>query len=135
MKSFIFIFTATFMFSAFAQKNLYKIKYTILVDGKSVSNSMIHVKEGVKGTVKKVVRQNEDKLETEVSVIAQEGQVKGHKGIIIDMEVHNIENEVMRAISKPKILVKEGEEATLRTSTVSGSNTVELRIKAQRIKS
>jgi len=114
-----------FSFSTFAVQS-YKLDMNLLIDNKSVSKPKIIVQEGEKGTI----TQNDSATNTttEISVVASQGEMQGRKGILLKMEVGYNKNNVQKIVSRPQILVSEGQEALVEVVGNEGNKKMSLKI-------
>ena len=98
----------------------------LLIDNKSVSKPKIIVQEGEKGTI----TQNDSATNTttEISVVASQGEMQGRKGILLKMEVGYNKNNVQKIVSRPQILVSEGQEALVEVVGNEGNKKMSLKI-------
>lgn len=116
--------------SAFASSNAYDLKMDLSINGKHVSSPRVIVKEGEPATIAQKTGAEEQFIE----VVATEGSVHSHKGILMKFTVGTIGKNGERIIvSKPQILAKEGESAKITESdTNTGKEHISLSVIAQR---
>lgn len=104
--------------SAFATTNGYDLKMDLSMNGKRVSSPRIIVKAGEKGTI----NQKTGTEESFIEVVATEGQVQNHKGIMMNFTVGYIgKNGERNIVSKPQILAKENEPALITVGEKDGT--------------
>lgn len=114
--------------SAFAA-NGYDLKMELLMNGKKVSSSRIIVREGEIGSI----TQETSTEKTFIEVVAKEGEVQNHKGIMMNFVVGYIDQDGKRTIvSRPQILTKENETAQITMGEENGKDTISLSVVAQR---
>jgi len=125
MKVLMSLILFIFSFSTFAVQS-YKLDMNLLIDNKSVSKPKIIVQEGEKGTI----TQNDSATNTttEISVVASQGEMQGRKGILLKMEVGYNKNNVQKIVSRPQILVSEGQEALVEVVGNEGNKKMSLKI-------
>ncbi|WPU67087.1 hypothetical protein [Peredibacter starrii] len=111
-----FLFGLLFSFSAFAAVPGYEIAFEI--EGKAVTKTAgkIRIKEGETGAI--------SYKGTELQVTSKEGEVQGHKGIMVGFVVKQKKD----VISTPQLLVDEKEEAQ-----ISIDDAISLKVSATRI--
>jgi len=116
--------------SAFASSNAYDLKMDLSLDGKHVSSPRVVVKEGEPATV---TQENGSKKQF-IEVIATEGSIQNHKGILMKFTVGTIgENGERTIVAKPQVLAKEGEPAKITQSdTKSGVEHLSLSVVAKK---
>ncbi len=128
MKLFLSLLIMIVALPSFAAEG-YKLKMSVLLDGKVVSSPIVMVQKGKKATV---TQENSDsKVKTEISIVANEGEIQGNKGILLDMELANILGDDRKIVSKPQVLVSEGKEALF--ETFNGKEKLELKVIATKI--
>lgn len=102
--------------SALASTNGYDLKMELSLNGKHISSPRVIVKAGETATV----TQKTDTEESFIEVVATEGKVQNHKGIMMNFVVGVIGKDGERTIkAKPQILAKENEPAQI---TIGGKN-------------
>lgn len=106
--------------SAFAKTKGYDLKIDLSLKGKHVASPHLVVKEGEKATI----TPQSDNAARFIEVTATEGEVQGHKGILMNFTVGSITKDGKRTIlSTPEILAKENESAQI---VVGGKDGAEL---------
>jgi len=101
--------------SAFATHG-YKLDMELSVDGKNVSSPRLMVLEGKKGSI----TQESSNEKTFIEVVAKEGWVENHKGIMLNFKVGYIGADGQKTIfANPQVLAKENEPAQI---TVENQN-------------
>lgn len=91
----------------------YKIEVEVLKNGKLISRNKLIAERGLTA---KTVKENTDlSRKTSLEIVANEGEIKGNKGILLKMNFMEFENGKKVAHTKPEVLVKSGKEATLET--------------------
>jgi len=133
VKLFLTTLMITFSASLFAASG-YDLTMEISVDGKVVSTVMIKVLEGQKATMTKKTMEEDSRTEklTEITVVAREGQMSDHKGILLDIEIGHTNGQARSIVSKPQILVQNGKETLFETHEDGGKNKLSLKIVATR---
>lgn len=112
--------------SAFAVTNGYELKMDLSMNGKHISSPRIIVKAGEVA----MITQKTDSEESFVEVVATEGEVQNHKGIMMKFIIGTIgKNGERIVVSKPQILAKEKQEVQIET----GPPQVSLSVIAKRI--
>ena len=120
------------LFSLIASASLaankgYELKMDLSLDGKHVSSPIVRTKAGETATV----TQSLGDSQTFMDIIATEGEIQGHSGILLDVVIGNIEpNGSRKVLSRPKLLVKENEEASIEQR--SETNAMQLKVVAHR---
>lgn len=103
---------------AFASTVSYDLKMELSINGKPVSSPRLIVKSGEMGSIS----QTADTEESFIEVIATEGQVQGHKGIMMNFTIGYIgKNSDRTIVSKPQILAKENEPALITVGEKDGT--------------
>lgn len=114
--------------SAFAS-NGYDLKMELSMNGKKVSSPRIIVREGETGSI----TQETSNEKTFIEVVAKEGEIQNHKGIMMNFVVGYIGQDGKRTIvSKTQILTKENETAQITVGNDDGKETMSLSVVAQR---
>ncbi|MGZ3768544.1 MAG: hypothetical protein ACXVCP_02270 [Bdellovibrio sp.] len=127
MEKILFALSLLIGSSAFAS-NGYVLKMELSMNGKKVSSPRIIVLEGEAGSV----TQETPTEKTFIEVVAKEGAIQNHKGILINFVVGYIGQDGKRNIvSKPQILAKENETAQVSVGE-NGKETMSLSVVAQR---
>ena len=101
------IMALTFLYSitAFSSK-MYQLEMSLFIDGKLASQAKVIVGPEKKGTF----THTDD---TEISILAREGEVQGNTGILLDLNIRYKNDDTGRLItSRPQILVHEGKRAS-----------------------
>lgn len=102
--------------SAFGSTKGYDLKMDLSLNGKHVSSPRLIVKAGETATITQKTQTEESFIE----VIATEGSIQNHQGILMNFIVGVIDHNGQRVIkAKPRILAKENEAAQI---TVGGNN-------------
>jgi hypothetical protein len=104
--------TLLFLLSAPAvgATNGYELKMNLSFEGKLVSSPQMIVKAGEQATI----TQKSGAEESFIEVIAKEGEIQGHKGILMNLVVGVIGQDGRRTIkAQPQILAKENEKAVV----------------------
>jgi type II secretory pathway component HofQ len=103
---------------AFAGASGYDLKIDLAVNGKIVSSPRILVKAGEMGTI---VQKN-DAEESFVEVIATEGTINNHSGILMNFNIGFIDKNGKRNISSsPQILATENKPAQITVGEKNGT--------------
>ncbi|MFN7728293.1 MAG: hypothetical protein ACK5P7_03980 [Bdellovibrio sp.] len=114
--------------SVFASTNGYDLKIDLSMNGKQVSTPRLILKAGEVGKI----NQSTDGEKSFIEVVATEGQVQKHKGILMNFTVGHISKNGERTIvSKPQILAKENEPASITISEKDGTE-ISLSVLAKR---
>ena len=114
--------------SAFAATNGYDLKMDLSLNGKHISSPRVIVKAGETATV----TQKTDTEENFIEVVATEGSIQKHKGILMNFVVGVIGKNGERTIkAKPQVLAKENEPAQITVGEKNGEE-VSLSVVANR---
>ncbi len=114
--------------SAFAATNGYDLKMDLSLNGKHVSSPRVIVKAGETATV----TQKTDTEESFIEVVATEGSIQNHEGILMNFVVGVIGKNGERTIkAKPQVLAKENEPALITVGEKNGEE-VSLSVVANR---
>jgi type II secretory pathway component GspD/PulD (secretin) len=124
------IFLMIFGNSAFAATtNGYDLKMDLSLNGKHISSPRVIVKASETATI----TQKTDTEETFIEVIAAEGEIQNHKGILMKFTVGTINKDGKRTIiSKPQILAKENEKSQITVGESGSSENLSLSVLAKR---
>ncbi len=96
--------------SAFASTNAYDLKMELSLNGKHVSSPRLTVKAGETA----YINQKTDIEESFIEVVATEGAIQNHQGILMNFIVGVIDQNGQRVIkAKPQILANENEAAQI----------------------
>ena len=125
MKVLMSLILFIFSFSTFAVQK-YKLDMNLLLDNKSISTYEVIVVENRRGVFSK--SDSATNSITEVSVIASQGEMQGRKGILLKIEVGHNKNNVRKIVSRPQILVSEGQEALVEVVGDEGNKKMSLKI-------
>lgn len=99
------------------------------LNGKHISSPRVIVKAGETATI----TQKTDTEESFIEVVATEGEVQNHKGIIMNFTVGTIGKSGERTIiSRPQILAKENEQAQITVGENGGIENLSLTVLATR---
>jgi len=110
MKLLTLILTSLLSTSLLASEKGYKLDMELSMNGKAVSSPKLTIREGETGTITSETAETKSSFE----VVATEGEVKGAKGILMKFKVSHLNKDGSKEIiSKPTILSKNGEEATV----------------------
>ncbi len=125
----LIVLVLSFMSSmALASSNGYDLKMDLSMNGKHVSSPQLIVKAGEKATI----NQNTNGIENFIEVVATEGSIQNHKGILMNFVVGVIGKNGERIIkSTPQILAKENQAAQI-TVGENSTETVSLTVIAKR---
>lgn len=114
--------------SAFAATNGYDLKMDLSLNGKHISSPRVIVKAGETATV----TQKTDTEESFIEVVATEGSIQNHKGILMNFVVGVIGKNGERTIkATPQVLAKENEPAQITVGEKNGEE-VSLSVVAKR---
>lgn len=114
---------------AFASTNGYDLKMDLSMNGKHISSPRVIVKAGETATI----TQKTDTEESFIEVVATEGEVQNHKGIVMKFTVGTISKNGQRTIvSKPQILAMENEKAEIIVGEDGGKEQLSLSVVAKR---
>lgn len=114
--------------SAFASTNGYDLKMDLSLNGKHISSPRVIVKAGETATI----TQKTDTEESFIEVVATEGSIQNHKGILMNFVVGVIGKNGERTIkAKPQVLAKENEAAQITVGENNGDE-VSLSVVANR---
>lgn len=127
MKFFVIII-CFLSFSNYAA-NGYKLNLNVLFAGQKASTLKMIVKEGQKALITK----EDGNTTIEVFVIAKEGEIQGHKGVLLDLEISHKIGDERTIVAKPQVLVLDGKEAVFETGDNESGNLMSLKIKAHKI--
>jgi hypothetical protein len=95
--------------SAFAA-NVYHLKMDLSIDGKKVASPGLVVREGAPASI----TEESSTGKSFVEVIAKEGSIQNHKGILMNFVVeYSGPNGERKILAKPQILAKENEPAQI----------------------
>lgn len=120
-----------FSSSAFAAKKAYKLDMALTVNGDHLSSPKVVVKEGETATVTQQTFDGKNYFD----VVAKEGEMMGHKGILMEFRVGQVNKDGSKTIiSRPKVLAKEGEEASISVAEDDGKKVLFLKVTANRAK-
>jgi type II secretory pathway component HofQ len=116
--------------SAFASSNAYDLKMDLSLDGKHVSSPRVVVNEGEPA----IVTQDNGAKKLSIEVVATEGSIQNHQGIMMRFAISTIgENGERTVIARPQILAKEGEPAKITQSdSKSGSEQLSISVTAHK---
>ncbi len=116
--------------SAFASTNAYDLKMDLSLNGKHVSSPHVIAKEGKPATITQENSSNGHFIE----VIATEGSIQNHKGILMKFVVGTIgKNGERTIISRPQVVAKEGEPAKITQSdSKNGAEYLSLSVTAKK---
>ena len=111
MNEFMFLFSSFFIgLNCFALTPGYDLKLNLSLNGKHVSSPRVITKAGETATV----TQNTAPEKTFIEVIANEGEIQGHKGILIKFVVGTIDKNGKKTIlSTPEVLTSENKLARI----------------------
>ncbi len=103
--------------TAFASTNGYDLKMDLSLNGKHVSSPRLIVKAGETA----YINQKTDTEESFIEVVATEGSIQNHQGILMNFIVGVIDQNGQRVIkAKPQILAKENEAAQITVGENNG---------------
>lgn len=103
--------------SAFASTNGYDLKMDLSLNGKHVSSPRLIVKAGETASIS----QKTDTEESFIEVVATEGSIQNHQGILMNFIVGVIDQNGQRVIkAKPQILANENEAAQITVGENNG---------------
>jgi hypothetical protein len=103
--------------SAFASTNGYDLKMDLSLNGKLVSSPRLIVKAGETA----YINQKTDTEESFIEVVASEGSIQNHQGILMNFIVGVIDQNGQRVIkAKPQILANENEAAQITVGENNG---------------
>lgn len=103
--------------SAFASTNGYDLKMDLSLNGKHVSSPRLIVKAGETA----YINQKTDTEESFIEVVATEGSIQNHQGILMNFIVGVIDQNGQRVIkAKPQILANENEAAQITVGENNG---------------
>jgi type II secretory pathway component GspD/PulD (secretin) len=115
--------------TALASGKAYDLKLNVSIEGKIISTPRIIVKEGETGSI----TQDGADGKTYIEVVATEGSIENHKGILMNFVVAKIGADGKKQIlGKPRILAKENERAMLMVGDENGKETLSMAIVAKR---
>jgi Flp pilus assembly secretin CpaC len=115
--------------SAFASENGYALKMDLSLNGAHLSPPRMTVIAGKTGTF----IQKTGSTETFIDVIATEGAVQDHKGILLKFVVGTIEKNGNRTVLyTPELLATENKTATFTTAGKNRANSLSLSVTPQR---
>lgn len=127
MKS-IAVILAFISTSAFASTNGYDLKMDFSLNGKHISSPRVVVKAGDTATI----TQKTDTEESFIDVVATEGSIQNHKGILMNFIVGVMDKNGQRVIkAKPQVLANENEPAQI-TVTENNGDKVSLSVVVSR---
>lgn len=109
----------------------YRLKMNVLLDDKVISSPEISVEKGQKATLTQ--EDSKTNIITEISILASEKSIQGENGIFLDLEISHIIDKDKTIVSKPKVLVKEGEEALFETASSDNDEKFQLKIYASKV--
>ena len=99
------------------------------LNGAKASSPRIVVEEGKMGTITQETNGQKSYFE----VVATESEIQGNKGILLKFKVGYIKKDGTRTIvSKPTILTKAGEEASISVGNENGKEELHLKVVANR---
>lgn len=114
--------------SAFALTNGYDLKIDLSMNGKHISSPRVIAKAGETASIS----QKTDTEESFIEVVATEGSIQNHNGILMNFVVGVIDKNGQRVIkAKPQILAKENETAQITVAEEDG-NQLSLSVTATR---
>jgi hypothetical protein len=114
--------------SALASTNGYDLKMDLSLNGKHVSSPRLIVRAGETA----YISQKTDTEETFIEVVADEGSIQNHQGILMNFTVGIIDQNGQRVIkATPQILSKENEASQIRVGK-SSSDEISLSVVATR---
>lgn len=114
--------------SAFASKNSYDLKMDLSINGKHIASPRVFVKAGEM----KTITQKTGNEESFIEVVATEGSIQDHKGILVNFAVGFISKNGERTIkAKPQLLAKENESTQI-TITENNGEVISLSVVAKR---
>lgn len=114
--------------AAFAS-NGYELNMELSMNGKKAFSPKITVMQGEPG----IVTHDTSTKKTFIEVVAKEGQIQSHKGILMNFVVGYIEQDGTRTIlSKPEILAKEDQKAQISVGDKDGKENISLSVVAKR---
>ncbi len=103
--------------TAFANTNGYELKMDVSMNGKHISSPRVVTKSGEMATI----TQKNETEESFIEVITEEGELQGHKGILMKFTVGLIGANGKRTIvSRPQILALENEPAQISVGKKDG---------------
>lgn len=103
--------------TAFASTHGYDLKMDLSLNGKHVSSPRLIVKAGETA----YINQKTDTEESFIEVVATEGSIQKHQGILMNFIVGVIDQNGHRVIkAKPQILAKENEAAQITVGENNG---------------
>lgn len=127
MLSIFFLIVGNSGFSA--ATNGYDFKIELSFNGKHISSPPFFVKEN---ELKTVIQETDTEV-VFIEVIASEGEIQNHKGILMKFTVGMIGKDGQRTtISKPQILANESEQAQINVGKSGGSENLALSVVAKR---
>ena len=101
-----------------ALEKAYDLQMELTIDGKHVSSPRVLVKPGETASV----TQQSETDNSFIEVVATEGTLQNHSGILMKFVVGTIDKDGKRTIvSHPEILAKENEPATITVGQKNGS--------------
>lgn len=99
------------------------------LNGKKVSTPRTIVREGQVGSV----TEGNSAEQIFIEVVAKEGEIQNHKGIMMNFVVGKIGHDGQKTImSRPQILTKENEAAQVALTETNGQEAILLSVVAQR---
>ena len=114
--------------SVFASTNGYDLKMDLSVNGKQISSPRVMVKAGETATI----NQKTETEESFIEVVATEGSIQNHKGILMKFTVGVIAQNGERVIkSQPQVLAKENEKTQVTIGENNGDE-ISLSVVAKR---
>jgi len=118
-----------FATSAYASPKNHTLDMELSVDGAGPFFPKLTIQEGKKGTVEYKTGSKKRFLE----VVPTEGEMNGHKGILMKFEIGKILKDGSRKIlSKPTLLAMEGEKSSIEVGDVGEKELVSLKVVATR---
>jgi hypothetical protein len=107
--------------TAMASTSGYDLKMDLSLDGKHVSSPSVIVKSGEMASI--IQKTDKEEASNFIEVIASEGEIQNHKGILMKFKVGSISKSGERTVlSEPRILAKENELAKITVSNKEGGS-------------
>ncbi len=116
-------------FTTAAQANMYKMKMELTVDGKIVARPTVVAAEGQKAVVTE--KPDGQSKGFYIEVVAGEAD---KKKILMKFVVGSDENGVRTVLGSPEVIAKEKKGATVSVTKSDGSESMSLKVWAERVK-
>lgn len=124
--SLVFFFAGS---AALASQNFYDLKMELSKNGKLFSSSRLIVADGENA----MISEKTDKEENFIEVVATEGVIQNHQGILMKFIVGTIDKKGKKTIlASPEVLAKENQPAQITSGSKKGAGEISLSVTAKR---